>query len=91
MFRAYYGAAGCGPVHPLEKHRWPFKEFVHLGRSPAYGGDASQTEAQPYWRIDGDDGTQLNQSEIAVGVPLPQGCAEMQGNSLDLLARISIR
>jgi hypothetical protein len=74
MYRAYYGAAGCGPLQPLEKHRWPCKEFVHLDDALLWAACVAD-RGTTVLAIDGDDGTQLNQSDIAVGILLPQGCA----------------
>ena len=67
MYRAYYGAAGCGPLQPLEKHRWPSKEFVDLDEALLWAGCVAD-RGTTVLAIDGDDGTQLNQSEIAVGI-----------------------
>ena len=67
MYRDYYGAAGCGPLQPLEKHRWPYKELVHLDEALLWAGCVAD-RGTAVLAIDGDDGTQLNQSEIAVGI-----------------------
>ena len=69
MYRAYYGAAGCGPLTPLAKHRWPFREFSRLDDALLWAGRAA-AKGTAVLAIDGDDGTALNQSEIAVGVLL---------------------
>jgi hypothetical protein len=72
MYRAYYGAAGCGPLQPLEKCRWPSKEFVRLDEALLWAGRVVE-RGTAVLAIDGDDGTQLNQSEIAAGMLLAQG------------------
>ena len=69
MYRAYYGAAGCGPLTPLAKHRWPCREFSRLDDALLWAGRVA-ARGTAVLAIDGDDGTALNQSEIAVGVLL---------------------
>ena len=64
MYRAYYGTAGCGPLQPLEKFRWPFRELT----TPCCGREGVTAKGTTVLPIDGDDGTKLNQGEIALGV-----------------------
>ncbi|PWT72374.1 MAG: hypothetical protein C5B46_06905 [Proteobacteria bacterium] len=67
MYRAYYGAAGCGALQPLEKYRCPFREFSRLDEAFLWAGCVA-ARGTAVLAIDGDDGTQLSQSEIAVGM-----------------------
>jgi hypothetical protein len=64
MYRAYYGAGECGPVPPLEKHRWPFREFSNLDEALLWTRAVAK-HGTAVISIDGDDGTQLTRSEIA--------------------------
>jgi hypothetical protein len=64
MYRAYYGTAGCGPVPPLEKDRWPFKEFTTLDDALLWTREVVKRGATVA-AIEGDDGTNLSRSEIA--------------------------
>lgn len=59
MCRAYYGAAGRGPLQALEKHRWSSKEFVHLDEALLWA-ECVAGRGTTVLAIDGDDGTQLN-------------------------------
>jgi hypothetical protein len=67
MYRAYYGTAGCGPVPPLEKDRWPFKQFTNLDEALLWTR-AAVNRGTAVIAIEGDDGTQLGRNEIASGV-----------------------
>jgi hypothetical protein len=64
VYRAYYGPAGSGRIPPVEKDRWPFKQFanldaaLHWARTAVNGGTAVIA-------IEGDDGTHLERNEIA--------------------------
>lgn len=64
MFRAYYGTAGCGTVPPLEKDRWPFKEFTTLDEALLWTQEIVK-RGTAVIAIEGNDGTQLSRSEIA--------------------------
>ena len=66
MYRAYYGAAGYGPLHPLEKHRWPFREFSRLDEALLWAVWVA-ARGTAVLAIDGDDGTQLSRSDITLG------------------------
>ena len=67
MYRAYYGAAGCGPVPPLEKGRWPFREFTNLDDALFWAREAIK-RGTTVTMIQGDDGTWLSRNEIASSV-----------------------
>ena len=67
MYRAYYGPAGCGPLSPLAKHRQPFREFALLDEALLWARRVV-AKGTAVLAIDGDDGTQLNRSEIAVAL-----------------------
>jgi hypothetical protein len=64
MFRAYYGAPGCGAVPPLEKDRWPCKEFTNLDDALLWTRGVVK-RGTAVVAIEGDNGTQLSRSEIA--------------------------
>ena len=64
MYRAYYGAAEYGRVPPLEKDRWPFREFPNLDEALLWTR-AVVKHGTSVVAIEGDDGTQLTRSEIA--------------------------
>lgn len=64
MYRAYYGTPGCGLVPPLEKQRWPFKEFTTLDEALLWTQEVVR-RGTAVIAIDGDDGTQLSRTEIA--------------------------
>lgn len=67
MYRAYFGPAGCGSLPPLEKDRWPFKEFADLGEALLWT-QAVVKRGTAVTAIEGDDGTHLSRSEIAACV-----------------------
>jgi len=77
MYRAYYGAAGCGALQPLEKYRCPFREFSRLDEALLWAGCVA-ARGTAVLAIDGDDGTQLSQSEIAVGMLCHGKCTRIQ-------------
>lgn len=64
MYRAYYGAAGCGLPRPLEKGRVPFKEFSNLSEALLWT-QCVVKRGTAVIAIDGDDGTQLSRTDIA--------------------------
>jgi hypothetical protein len=64
MYRAYFGTAGCGPVPPLEKDRWPFKEFTNLDEALLWTREVIK-RGTAVIAIEGDDGTHLSRNEIA--------------------------
>jgi hypothetical protein len=69
MYRAYYGAGKCGPVPPMEKDRWPSKEFANLDEALLWAR-AVVKHGTAVLAIEGDDGTQLSRGEIAGHVRL---------------------
>jgi hypothetical protein len=64
MYRAYYAAGKCSRVPPLEKDRWPFKQFLNLDEA-LFWSRAVVKQGTSIVAIEGDDGTQLSKSEIA--------------------------
>lgn len=74
MYRAYFGAAGCDRVPPLEKDRWPFKEFANLDEALLWTQEVIK-KGTSVIAIEGDDGTHLTRSDIAscVRPSLPVG------------------
>jgi len=64
MFRAYYGAGKCDSISPLEKDRWPFKEFAYLDEALLWTR-AVVKHGTSVIAIEGDDGTLLTKGEIA--------------------------
>jgi hypothetical protein len=64
MYRAYYGGGKSGPVPPLEKDRWPSRQFENLDQALLWTL-AVVKHGTAVMAIEGDDGTQLNRSEIA--------------------------
>jgi hypothetical protein len=67
MYRAYYGPAGCGPLPPLTKDRHPFREFPQLDEALSWACSVTR-KGTSVLAIEGDDGTQLTRSEIAVAL-----------------------
>lgn len=67
MYRAYYGAGSLGSVPPLEKDRWPFKQFADLDGALLWTR-AVVKHGTTVISIEGDDGTQMSRSEIAAYV-----------------------
>ena len=70
MYRAYYGPAGSGPVPPLEKDRWPFREFRTLDEALLWAREVVQ-RGTAVMAIEGHDGTHLSRNEIASSVRQP--------------------
>jgi hypothetical protein len=64
MYRAYYGTPGSRQVPPLDKGRWPSKQFTTLDDALLWARDVARRGTSVI-AIDGDDGTQLSKSEIA--------------------------
>lgn len=64
MYRAYYGTPGSGPVPPLEKDRWPSKQFSKLDDALLWARLLAKRGTSVI-AIDGDDGTRLSKTEIA--------------------------
>jgi hypothetical protein len=64
MYRAYYGISGSGCVPPLEKDRWPSREFSNLDDALLWARHVAKRGTSVI-AIDGDDGTQLSRTEIA--------------------------
>jgi hypothetical protein len=64
MFRVYHGTPGSGRLHPLQKGRWPCKEFGHLDEAFLWAKYAAK-RGTSVLAIDGDDGTQLSRADIA--------------------------
>lgn len=64
MYRAYYGTPGSERVPPLEKDRWPFKQFLTLDDAFLWARHVAKRGTSVI-AIDGDDGTQLSKAEIA--------------------------
>jgi hypothetical protein len=64
MYRAYYGTPGSGSVPPLEKGRWPSKQFSNLDDALLWAWHVRKRGTSVI-AIDGDDGTQLSKTEIA--------------------------
>jgi hypothetical protein len=67
MYRAYYGPAGSGRIPPVEKDRWPFKQFTDLDEALLWAGVAVNSGTAVI-AIIGDDGTQLGRNEIAASL-----------------------
>ena len=64
MYRAYYGTPGSDRVPPLEKDRWPSKQFLSLDDALLWARHVAKRGTSVI-AIDGDDGTQLSKTEIA--------------------------
>jgi len=67
MYRAYFGPAGVGPLGPFEKDRSPFREFATLDEALLWSYSIIR-RGRSVLAIEGDDGTQLGQSEIAASI-----------------------
>jgi hypothetical protein len=65
MYRAYFGTPGCRIPGPLEKARWPFGIFSDLGEALVWAGGVTRRRTVVV-AIDGDDGTRLSRSGIAL-------------------------
>lgn len=65
MYRAYFGTPGCGIPGPLEKARWPFRTFSDLGEALIWAEGVAR-RGTVVVAIEGDDGTRLNRSDIAL-------------------------
>lgn len=66
-YRAYYGAPGSHPVHPLDKGGAPFREFSDLDQALQWANQVAK-KGTAVLAIDGDDGTQMGRNEIAVAI-----------------------
>jgi hypothetical protein len=66
-YRAYYGTSGSDQLSPLQKDRWPFKEFSDLDQALQWATNVSR-KGTSVLAIDGDDGTQLSKHEIAAAL-----------------------
>lgn len=66
-YRAYYGTSGAERIPPLEKDRWPFKEFSDLDQALEWARSAA-AKGTAVLAIDGDDGTQIGRDEIAAAL-----------------------
>jgi len=64
MYRACFGTQGCGIPGPLEKERWPLREFSQLTEALVWAERVAQ-RGTVVVAIDGDDGTQLGRTDIA--------------------------
>lgn len=64
MYRAYFGTQGCGIPGPLEKERWPSREFSQMADALVWTQRLAKRGAVVV-AIEGDDGTQLNRADIA--------------------------
>ena len=64
MYRAYYGTPEIDRVPPLEKDRWPSKQFLSLDDALLWARHVAKRGTSVI-AIDGDDGTQLSKTEIA--------------------------
>lgn len=64
MYRAYFSTPGCGSPSPLEKERWPFREFSELSLALLWAQQVAR-RGTAVVAIDGDDGTRLSHSQIA--------------------------
>jgi hypothetical protein len=54
MYRAYYAAGKCSRVPPLEKDRWPFKQFLNLDEALLWSR-AVVKQGTSIVTIEGDD------------------------------------
>lgn len=70
MYRAYYGTAGCDRVPPLEKDRWPCREFSDLNEALLWAQRVI-ARGTAVLAIDGDDGTQMYRGAIASSLRSP--------------------
>ena len=75
MYKAYFGPPGCGFPTPLEKERWPFRSFTTLTEALIWAERAAKSGSAVI-AIDGDDGTQLGRSDIALRI----GCSGARSN-----------
>jgi len=66
-YRAYYGIRGSGKISPLEKDRWPSKQFSDLDQALEWAVCVAR-KGTVVFAIDGDDGTQLMKQEIAAAL-----------------------
>jgi hypothetical protein len=66
-YKVYIGPPGAETVSPLEKDRLLFKEVPSLDDALAFAHAARRKGTVPL-RIEGDDGTQLDKSDIATAL-----------------------
>jgi len=66
-YRAYYGTRGSHPIAPLEKDRWPSRQFFDLDQALEWASCVVR-KGTVVLAIDGDDGTQLTKQEIAAAL-----------------------
>jgi hypothetical protein len=64
MYRAYYGTPGSAHVPPLEKDRWPSRQFSNIDDALLWAQHVAKRGTLVI-AIDGDDGTHLSKTEIA--------------------------
>jgi hypothetical protein len=64
MHRAYFGTPGCGIPAPLEKERWPSREFSQLTEALVWAERVAK-RGTVVVAIEGDDGTQFSRTDIA--------------------------
>jgi hypothetical protein len=66
-YKVFIGPPGAEAVSPLEKDRLLFKEVPSLDDALAFAHAAKRKGTVPL-RIEGDDGTRLDKSEIATAL-----------------------
>ena len=66
-YRAYYGMQGTDRISPLEKERWPTKQFSDLDQALEWASCVAR-KGTSVLAIDGDDGTQLTRHELAAAL-----------------------
>jgi len=67
-YRTYSGPRGSGAIEPLAKDRLLYKEFDTLDGALAWAGHLDRGGSRIALLIEGDDGTQLGQREIAAAL-----------------------
>ena len=67
-YRASNGVRGSGRIAPLEKDRWPSKQFLDLDQALEWAGCVARKGTVVLAIKWGDDGTQLTKHEIAAGL-----------------------
>jgi hypothetical protein len=70
MYKAYFAPAGSGTPAPLEKEWWPFRSFASLPEALIWAERAAK-DGSAVLSIEGDDGTLLSRSDIAVRIGHP--------------------
>lgn len=70
-YRVYSGPPGTETVPPIEKDRWLYKEFGRMDEALSWARHVN-AEGRVALLIEGDDGTQLDKSEISVAVNDPE-------------------